>query len=249
MGDSERLTGEHMGRFDAVAFLVHNGAFYSREPLLEALARNVWLYQDLAQSSDARAHPQWRDLDDWARGVTGLSLREQLAVGFGALGSARVLDEAGPLQGRGLLSATWASEIAERLDVPADRVLDAVSADPRWYAEQFDEIETRYRLSDSAAVAGWTTSPFEARPFVKLRDGRLLLWSARALTSWLTDGFYYRGLTRASLRTTSPASQRSTDGSSSVTRARSSKASCLRQARRQRPSPAIGQIPNPAGWG
>jgi hypothetical protein len=198
MGDSERLTGEHMGPFDAVAFLVHNGAFYSREPLLEALARNVWLYQDLAQSSDARAHPQWRDLDDWARGVSGLRLREQLAVGFGALGAARVLDEAGPLQGRGLLSATWASDIADRLDVPADRVLDTLSADPRWYAEQFDEIETRYGLSDSAAAAGWTTSPFEARPFVKLRDGRLLLWSVRALTSWLTDGFYYRGLTRAS---------------------------------------------------
>jgi hypothetical protein len=30
-----------------------------------------------------------------------------------------------------------------------------------------------------------------------LRDGRLLLLSVRAMTSWLTDGFYYRGLTHA----------------------------------------------------
>jgi hypothetical protein len=72
MSDSERVTGDHMDQFEAVAFLVHNGAFYAQEPLFEALARNAWLYQDLAQSQDARGHPQWRDLDLWAVETTGL---------------------------------------------------------------------------------------------------------------------------------------------------------------------------------
>lgn len=87
--------------------------------------------------------------------------------------------------------------MSDRLGVPVDRVLDALSAEPAWYAEQFKEIETRYALSDAAAAAGWTTSPFEAKPFIRLRDGRFVLWSAHAMTSWLTDGFYHRSLTRA----------------------------------------------------
>lgn len=197
MGDAERLTGEYMGAFDAVAFLVHNGAYYAREPLLEALARNAFLYQELATSADARAHPEWRDLGAWARDRSGLTITQQCAVGLAALGSARVLDDHEKLQGRGVLSAAWAADVAERLGVPEERVLDAVSAGQVWYADQFGEIESRYSLSEGAAAAGWTTSPFETKPFVRLQDGRLLLWSPRALTSWLTDGFYYRSLTHA----------------------------------------------------
>lgn len=198
MSDSERLTGDHIGEFDAVAFLVHNGAYYSREPLLEALARNSWLYQDLAQSPDARAHPEWRELNSWAVDDSGLTLREQFAVGMAALASARVLDDEGDLMGRGLLAANWASQVSERLGPSADKVLDAISADQAWYAAQFRAIEQRYALTPAAAAAGWTTSPLETRPFARLRDGRLVLWSARALISWLTDGFYYRNLTHAS---------------------------------------------------
>ena len=197
MSDSERLTGDHLGRFDAVAFVVHNGAYYAREPLFEALARNSWLYQDLVQSEEAREHPDWRDLDEWAVESSGLTQREQFAVGMAALGASRVLDD-GELRGRGVFAADWASDVAARLGAPIERVLDVISADQAWYARQFEEIERRYGLSDAAAASGWTTSPFEQRPLVRLRDGRALLWSARALTSWLTDGFYYRSLTQAS---------------------------------------------------
>jgi hypothetical protein len=197
MGDAERLTGEHPDRLDAVSLLVHSGAYYSREPLLGAIARSAWLYQQLAASADARGHPQWRDLEQWAVEVTGLSLHEQFAVGMAALGAARVLDDEGELRGRGLLAADWAARMGEWLDVPADGVLDAISAEPVWYAQQLDEIEARYQLDPAAAAAGWTTSPFESKPFVRLRDGRLLLWSPRSMTSWLTDGFYYRSLTHA----------------------------------------------------
>lgn len=205
MSDSERLTGNHADRFDAVSFLVHNGAYYSREPLFEALARNSWLYQDLAQSEDARAHPDWRDLEHWAVEASGLRLRDQFAVGMAALAVSRVLDDEGRLVGRGLLAATWASDVAQRLEVATDHVVEVISADQAWYAEQFDEIERRYGLSDAAAAAGWTTSPFEKRPLMRLRDGRMLLWSARAMTSWLTDGFYYRALTHAAERNDIPA--------------------------------------------
>jgi hypothetical protein len=116
---------------------------------------------------------------------------------MGALAASRVLDDEGTPRGRGLLAASWAADVAERLNVRTDSVVEAISADQPWYASQFDETETRYELSDAAAAAGWTTSPFEKRPLVRLRDGRMLLWSARAITSWLTDGFYYRALTYA----------------------------------------------------
>jgi hypothetical protein len=197
MGDSERITGEHAELFDAVAMLVHHGAFYTREPLANALARNSWLYGTLALSSEGKMHPESCDPDTWARADTGLGLLEQFAAGMAALGSSRAIDDDGPLRGRGLLSADWATETAHLLGVSAQTILDALSAEPGWYAEEFERIEKAYRLDEWEAVAGWTTAPFETKPFVRLRDGRLCLWSARALLSWLTDGFYYRALTYA----------------------------------------------------
>jgi hypothetical protein len=197
MGDSERITGEHAEPFDAVAMLVHNGAFYSREPLANALARNSWLHRTLALSPEGQVHPESCDPDAWARADTGLGLLEQFAAGMAALGSSRAIDDDGTLRGRGLLAADWATGTAELLGVPAQAILDALSAEPGWYAEEFARIEKTYRLDERDAAAGWTTAPFETKPFVRLRDGRLCLWSARALLGWLTDGFYYRALTHA----------------------------------------------------
>jgi hypothetical protein len=197
MGDSERITGEHAEPFDAVAMLVHHGAFYTREPLANALARNSWLYRTLALSSEGQAHPASCDLDTWARADTGLGLLEQFAAGMAALGSSRAIDDDGPLGGRGLLAADWATETADLLGVPAQAIIDSLSTEPHWYAEEFERIEKAYGLDEQEAAAGWTTAPFETKPFVRLRDGRLCLWSARALLSWLTDGFYYRALTHA----------------------------------------------------
>ncbi len=197
MGDSERIMGEHAEPFDAVAVLVHNAAFQSREPLANALARNSWLYRTLALSPEGQAHPEFCDPDRWARADTGLGLLEQFAGGIAALGSSRALDDDGPLGGRGMLAADWVTGTAEQLGVPAQAILDALSAAPGWYAEQFEAIERAYGLDEREAAAGWTTAPLETKPFVRLRDGRLCLWSARALLGWLTDGFYYRALTHA----------------------------------------------------
>jgi hypothetical protein len=197
MGDAERITGEHAGPFDAVAMLVHHGAFYTREPLANALARNSWLYRTLALSSEGQAHPASCDLDAWARADSGLGLLEQFAAGMAALGSSRAIDDDGPLGGRGLLSADWATTTGDMLGVSAQAILDTLSAEPSWYAEEFERIERTYGLDEREAAAGWTTAPFETKPFVRLRDGRLCLWSTRALLSWLTDGFYYRALTHA----------------------------------------------------
>jgi hypothetical protein len=197
MGDSERITGEHAEPFDAVAMLVRHGAFYTREPLANALSRNSWLYRTLALSPEGRTRPESCDPDAWARADTGLGLLEQFAAGMAALGSSRAIDDDGPLGGRGLLAADWATETAGMLGVSVQAVLDALSAEPGWFAEEFERIESAYDLDEREAAAGWTTAPFETKPFVRLRDGRLCLWSARALLSWLTDGFYYRALTHA----------------------------------------------------
>lgn len=39
--------------------------------------------------------------------------------------------------------------------------------------------------------------PFETRPFLRLADGRLVLWSPRTAIGWITDGFYFRALDAA----------------------------------------------------
>lgn len=104
MSSSELLTGEDVEPFEAVAFLVQTGAYYIREPLLEALQRANWLYEHLAASEEARHHPEWRDPNEAAIAASGLDVRQQLAVGFAALATARVLDASRPGLGIGLLS-------------------------------------------------------------------------------------------------------------------------------------------------
>ena len=57
----------------------------------------------------------------------------------------------------------------------ADFIRDAISADRQWYAESFASIESALQLTPAEAATGYNRAPFEARPFLRLADGRLLL--------------------------------------------------------------------------
>ena len=59
-----------------------------------------------------------------ARADSGLGLLEQFAAGMAALGSSRAIDDDGPLGGRGLLSADWATTTGDMLGVSAQAILD-----------------------------------------------------------------------------------------------------------------------------
>lgn len=180
-----------------IAVLIQNGAFNAREPLGEALARASHLFDVLPKRWGRATTATPCDLDAWAVRSTGLTVSQQLALGVAALLETGVIEREAPPVVRGSVPATWAAMTAKRLGVDREVVLDAISADREWYVERFAELEKRFSVPPDAAVAGWNRVPFEQRPFLRLADGSLLLWSPSALLAWMTEGFYYRALDAA----------------------------------------------------
>jgi hypothetical protein len=184
---------------DWLPFLVQNGAFNGKEPFLEAHARLMALFA-IADSDDARPRKDYCDLDALAKEATGLSLRQQMAAGVAAMSGTGALSEGRPAPGAAYLSADFFDQVAERLELGATgatAIRDVLSAERAWYAEAFRSIESSIGLDARQAAAGYNRVPFDSRPFLRLADGRFLLWSPRTIISWLTDGFYYRALDAA----------------------------------------------------
>jgi hypothetical protein len=72
-----------------------------------------------------------------------------------------------------------------------------------WYAERFAE------LGDDDRALAWERTPFMQRPFLSYSDGKWRLLLPRGLDSWLSDGFYHRGLHSAQQRDREQQSARS----------------------------------------
>ena len=184
---------------DWVPFFVQNGAFNSKEPLMEAVAR-LWALFAIADTSDARSRHDYCDLDGWAKTSTGLSLQQQLAAGVAAISGTKALADGRPEPGAAFLSTDYFEQVADQLGLDSAAALairDVLSAERGWYANAFASIESAIGLTPQEAAAGYNRAPFESRPFLRLADGRFVLWSPRAIISWLTDGFYFRALAAA----------------------------------------------------
>jgi hypothetical protein len=201
MGTSEKATGDPGEELDAIASLVQNGAFNAKEPLGETLARTAAMFRaDVAD--DLRTRTDYCDLDEWAQSSTQLRSDS----------SSRWAWQRSPPPGRTSRDARNWNRLprrgrggrgeSHRRD--ADAVRDFLSADRDWYATQFPYLESRFGIEPDAAAAGWNRVPFETRPFLRLEDGRLMLWSPRTMIGWLTDGFYFRALDTATQRGKEP---------------------------------------------
>lgn len=184
---------------DWLPFLVQNGAFNAKEPPLEALGRLATMLA-LAQSNEVRGRHDFCDLDAWARESSGLSLQAQLSMGFAVLGGSGALAGGRPQPQAGLLGPGYFQSVAEPLGLGqegARAASELLSAERSWYESEFRRLEAELRMEPAVAASGYNRVPFEAQPFLRLADGRYMLWSPRALISWMTDGFYYRALDTA----------------------------------------------------
>jgi len=174
-----------------VPWLLRSGLYFDRTNLGSEHGRARALFVELAGEADSNG-PNWLDLGEWMADDL-LPAADQLGFGFamGALTKALLPDV--PTVERfiaivpeGLLGGNAAPNDVERLVL-------ACSASREEFISAFDGF-------DDADHLLWDRTPFEQRPFFRLRDGRLVLLSPRFLESWMGEGFYYRLLDAAMRR-------------------------------------------------
>ncbi len=173
----------------AWAYTMQNGAYNNTEPPLNRLVRGYMEFVEIFEAT--RDHADFCQLDEWFGADYGLSVIEQYAVGWGLHAASRVIDETPNLPGRGVVDPPMNSALfRDNLDQ-----IDALLIGRReWYVERFVE------LGDDDRALAWERTPFMQRPFLNYSDGKWRLLLPRALDSWLSDGFYHRGLHSAQRR-------------------------------------------------
>lgn len=171
---------------EMLAFLIQNGAYHSRQNMLNTFARAYALFAEYA-----RAHADVLPLDAWAAADYTLSLEEQFAAGFALQAVSHATDTGRRPHERALVDrdALRTTTFRDRMD----DVRGVLAASRDWYREAFCD---RHELTNIA----WETTPFMQRPFLELTSGQLALISPRSIITWLGDGFYYRLLESAQRR-------------------------------------------------
>ena len=196
---AERSVQDEANLSDWLPFLIQNGAFNAKEPLLEAFGR-VTALVELAADPESRTRKDFCDLNAWALNKTAISIKQQMAAAAAVLGSAEALRDGAPEAQTALLAPDYFAVLANHLGLDAgasEKLHEMFSAPREWFAAEFERLEWQLDLDASDAAAGYNRTPFDTRPFLRLDDGRYMLWAPRALVSWMTDGFYYRSLDAA----------------------------------------------------
>ena len=173
----------------AWAYTVQNGAYNNTEPPLNRLVRGYLMFVEIFDRT--RDHDDFCPLDVWFVADDGLSVIEQYAVGWGLHAAARVIDATPNLPGRGVVDPPTNSALFRDKREQIDALLIGTRD---WYADRFAE------LGDDDRPLAWERTPFMQRPFLGYSDGRWRLLLPRAIDSWLSEGFYHRGLQSAQQR-------------------------------------------------
>ena len=168
-----------------LGFFAQNGAYNANDDPLLAYQRTWRVYVELAQSDEARAHPQFVDFGALSRAASGAGLRELFAVGFSAMATAQMKDNVEPAE-EALTEPFEQFLSTTALAADHGTFTEALTAPRDFYAKAF--VRSR---ADPLRLA-WETTPFQQKPFLRLPRNLLLSLSPRAVQGWLTDGVHYR---------------------------------------------------------
>ena len=172
-----------------LSYLTQTYAYYARDNLGSALGRSRLLFVRLAEELSPDDVATYAPLDRWMKEFTGLSVDEQLTLGFTLLASTRIIDhDVAPeviREGRLLDDAVRLLGLDEQRATAADQLLVSSRSD------------LARAIGDTSTSAAHDQVTFNQHPFMRLSDGRLLLLSPRAIHNWLTSGLYYRLLDAA----------------------------------------------------
>jgi hypothetical protein len=184
--------GDPASREAWITHLLQNGTYNASDGPMESMTRHQALFGEIA--ARFKDHRDYCPINDWFIGDYGLSVAEQLALGFAVAASTKVWEESLGIRDRGVLGADFFTELADLLGRDRERVLELLTADRSWYAEEFRTGE------QTTTRAAWERTPFEKRPLLRLADGRFLLLSPAAIHSWIGEGFFHRALACARRR-------------------------------------------------
>ena len=178
-------------------FFIQNGA-YNRTPApIGELGRAQKVFGEIAAAPKALASKNFCPLDDWMIEDFGLSIPEQLTLGFalGAMTHALMNQELD--KAYCFVSAKNLADLFDTLGWSSEKVsaaLSLIASDREAYRQRFTARGT------SAQTVTWDVLPVMTHPFLRCSEGGIVLLSTRALLSWLSDGFYYRLLDSARRR-------------------------------------------------
>jgi hypothetical protein len=189
---SERAEADLKTPEDFLALFIQNGAYNSTRNPIGEIARAQELFERLARRADLQV--PGCPVDEWMAEDYGLDIAEQFNLGFAV----------------SAITHAWHDDPRSKLYVSPenfdDLLLKLGLLDRRHQALELISA-TREQFQAEFAAAGtsvehlaWETRPFMRHPCLRTSDDGLVLTSAKAMQSWLTDGFYYRLLTSAQRR-------------------------------------------------
>jgi hypothetical protein len=194
-----RARDEHWG----LALFVQSGAYNRKSAPLGELARAQELFGRIARDPGANARADnYCDVDDWMGADYGLTIEEQMAVGFALSAMTHIWDEGSAAGAKIFVQPRHLDDLLAKLGFESRRaaVLDLVSATREEFEAAFaaalDEVGSRFEAESVA----WELRPFFRHPFLRTPDDGLIALSPRAIQAWLSDGFHYRLLDAAQRR-------------------------------------------------
>lgn len=190
--NAEELTTGDAGDFNLVEVLLQMSGLSASEPFPTALGRASRMFRELPTSPEGKANEDFCDFGSW-QDDSGVTVDDQFALGislFLQLLEARTKSDAY------LSPMTWSlegiKELSNQYSIDPDWLIENASADREWLKSRFETIESLHGLDESMAYRGWNRIPFDERPFLRLEDEVMILWSPQSLLNWITEGLFFR---------------------------------------------------------
>ena len=173
-----------------LAFFMRRSNYFRDRATLNGLVRQHELFRLMDGPLDERAEAECCDVDVAMREMFGLTVEEQLRLGFALAARLHLWDDAGEKTSLIRFSQEAFSQFVDSLNL-ADHLDDVVRLVSRSRDEFRQEFE---RLDPDHSQLSSVNTPFQQTPFLRSPDGSMVLSSPRFLSDWLEDGFHYRAL-------------------------------------------------------
>jgi hypothetical protein len=193
---ADTASSEARGLEDWLAFFVQNGAYNSKPAPMGEIARAQEIYVRIARDPELATHDKYCPLDEWVLEDYGLTLEEQMTLGFALAAMSHAWDDDWDAGTRCYIAPNLVHDLFVKLGWEArqERALSLIAADRETFKAEFEE------LGDRPEQIVWEIRPLMRHPFLRCENGALVLLSPRAIQSWLTDGVHYRLLDSAQKR-------------------------------------------------
>lgn len=173
-----------------LGFFMRRSNYFRDGATLNGLVRQHELFRLMGEPLDERAEAERCDVELAMRETFGLTVEEQLRLGFALAAHLHVWDDTGENASLIRFPAGAFAQFVDSLHL-SDRLDDVVRLVSRTRNEFRRDFE---RLDPDQSLLSSISTPFQQTPFLRFPDGSMVLSSPRFLSDWLEDGFHYRAL-------------------------------------------------------